>query len=619
VENGALKTVMNLLSRSIKNRPDNGRNQFEAVKVETLYRQMPLVIAGSSFGALVIVILLWQKIPIPSLIGWLCLIGGVAGLRFQHYLNFFQTDEKKRRDGAVILRNALQAAFWGSVANGLLWSAALVIFMPTLGLPERMMLIFIVGGFSAAAVGSTSIHPPSFYAWILTAQLTSTLVTFSIATDETGLSMAIMLIFFTIIMTIFGANTGHTLGLSIRNNMAQMALKSELSLMEERVRSALENVPSAVLLFDAQDQLIVWNRRTLEIFPELAPYLRSGISFSVLTERSAALLTPPNPLSAFQQGDDDIGIFHERDYLAERMAVHRAPKDSWDVALSDGRFVQGMEARLPDGGYLTTYIDITALKRQESRLTVAKDDAERANMAKSRFIALMSHELRTPLNAILGFAQSIARADFGPLETQYQEYGQVIHDSGDHLMHVINDILDLSKIEAGRMAINPERIDAGRTIQSAMRVLQDRAQTANLTIATDVGRHIPTIFADPRVVHQMLLNLIANAIKFTPSGGQIVVGACLVAEEVCLFVRDTGIGIESHDLHAVLQPFGQVDDGLNRQSEGTGLGVPLTKSLIELHGGRLEIDSEPGRGSEFRLIFPPECMVETRPNDHHAA
>lgn len=150
-------------------------------------------------------------------------------------------------------------------------------------------------------------------------------------------------------------------------------------------------------------------------------------------------------------------------------------------------------------------------------------------------------------------------------------------------------------------------------------MLQDRAQSANLTVTTDIAKKLPAIFADPRVVQQMLLNLIANAIKFTPSGGMITVGACLHHEEICLFVRDTGIGIAAHDIQAVLQPFGQVDDGLNRQNQGTGLGVPLTKSLIELHGGRLEIDSTPGKGSEFRLIFPPECMVETRPNDHHAA
>ena len=607
------------VSRSGHKNPDAGREQFEAVKVETLFRQMPLVIAGSTFGALVLVVLLWDKIPVPTLVGWLCLVGGVGGLRFQHYLNFFRTDEKLRRDGAKILKGFLKTAFFGALANGLLWSAAVLVFMPHLELPGRMMLIFIIGGFSAAAVGSTSIHAPSFYAWILTAQMTSTLVTFSMATEATGFSMAIMLTFFTITIMVFGSNTGHSLGISIRNNMAQVALKSELSLMEERVRSALENVPAAVLLFDAQDQLIVWNRRTLEIFPELTPYLRSGVRFDVLTERSPALLMPPEITARETFGEESAPYFQERDYLSERMALHRAPGDPWDVALSDGRFVQGMEARLPDGGYLTTYIDITALKRQETRLMAAKEDAERANMTKSRFIALMSHELRTPLNAILGFAQSIAKAEFGPLETQYQEYGQVIHESGDHLLHVINDILDLSKIEAGRMSINPERIDAGRTLLSAMRMLQDRAQSSNLNITTDIGRHLPVIFADPRVVHQMLLNLIANAIKFTPSGGHITIGACLVNEEMCLFVRDTGIGIAPDDLQAVLQPFGQVDDGLNRQTQGTGLGVPLTKSLIELHGGRLEIDSVVGKGSEFRLIFPAECIVEARSGNHQIA
>lgn len=606
-------------NRTRKDPSERIQMQVQSVRIETLFRQMPLVIASSSFGALIIVVLFWETLPIPILIGWLCLVAGLGGLRFQHYLNFFQLDEKMRRDGAALLRDYLRMAFYGALGNGILWSAALLMFMPVLDLPERMIMIFMIGGFSAASVGSTSIHPPSFYAWMLTAQLTSTLLAFSLATEPTGFSMAIMLTFFTVIMMVFGANTGHSLSISIHHNMTQTALKSELSLMEERVRSALENVPAAVLLFDAQDQLIVWNRRTLELFPELTPYLRSGVRFDVLTERSGALMTPPERDNLDQLDAGSHQSIIERDYLAERMARHRAPGDPWDVALGDGRFVQGMEARLPDGGYLTTYIDITALKKQETRLTAAKDDAERANMAKSRFIALMSHELRTPLNAILGFARSISQAEFGPLEEQYQEYGSVILESGEHLLHVINDILDLSKIEAGRMTINAERIDAGRTVQSALRMLMDRAQSANLTITSDIAKKLPAIFADPRIVQQMLLNLIANAIKFTPSGGQITVGACLKNEEVCLFVRDTGIGIARHDIQAVLQPFGQVDDGLNRQNQGTGLGVPLTKSLIELHGGRLEIDSEAGKGSEFRLIFPPECIVESRPNDHHAA
>lgn len=449
------------LHRAKKEHNEKIQAQFQSVRIETLFRQMPLVLASSCFGALIIVALLWESLKIPILVGWMCLIGGLSGLRFEHYLNFFRLEEKMRRDGAKLLKDYLRLAFFGALANGILWSAALVMFMPSLDLPGRMIMIFMIGGFSAAAVGSTSIHSPSFYAWMLTAQLTSTLMAFQLATEPTGFSMAIMLAFFTVIMMVFGANTGHSLGVSIQHNMTQMALKSELSLMEERVRSALENVPSAVLLFDAQDQLIVWNRRTLEIFPELTPYLRAGVGFDVLIERSAALLSPP------ERGMDDqleAPSYQERSYAAERMAIHRAPGEPWDVALSDGRFVQAMEARLPDGGYLTTYIDITALKKQETRLTVAKEDAERANMAKSRFIALISHELRTPLNAILGFARSISNADFGPLEEQYKEYGSVILDSGQHLLHVINDILDLSKIEAGRMTINAERIDAGRTI-----------------------------------------------------------------------------------------------------------------------------------------------------------
>ncbi|MEM6904077.1 MAG: HAMP domain-containing sensor histidine kinase, partial [Pseudomonadota bacterium] len=204
---------------------------------------------------------------------------------------------------------------------------------------------------------------------------------------------------------------------------------------------------------------------------------------------------------------------------------------------------------------------------------------------------------------------------FGKIDDHYVEYGAVIRESGEHLLSVINDILDLSKIEAGHMTLAPEKLDAGRSIQSAKRILKEKAIEAELIVTIKIERKLPAFHADPRAVHQMLLNLLANAIKFTPAGGTVTMEARRRGDELALAVSDTGIGIAPEDIDAVLQPFVQVDDTLRRREQGTGLGVPLTKSLIELHGGRLEIDSQVGKGTTVTLVFPPSCLDETSAND----
>ncbi|MEO0393979.1 MAG: ATP-binding protein, partial [Pseudomonadota bacterium] len=247
---------------------------------------------------------------------------------------------------------------------------------------------------------------------------------------------------------------------------------------------------------------------------------------------------------------------------------------------------------------------------QETELRSAKDEAERASQQKSQFLALMSHELRTPLNAILGFAEGIETKQFGQLKKQYVEYASVIRESGDHLLSVINDILDLSKIEAGEMSLAPEKIDPGRSLRSALRILKEKAKVADLKVTVDVEPSLPALLADERAVHQMLLNLLANAIKFTAPGGKILMEAKRHHDDLILSVTDTGIGIAPGDIDAVLRPFGQVEDTLKRKEQGTGLGVPLTKSLIELHGGRLDIYSKLNEGTRMCLVFPPDCQTE---------
>jgi signal transduction histidine kinase len=269
---------------------------------------------------------------------------------------------------------------------------------------------------------------------------------------------------------------------------------------------------------------------------------------------------------------------------------------------------------MPDGGVLATYLDITERKRVEADLRRAKEEAELASRTKTEFLANMSHELRTPLNAVIGFAEIMRGAVFGPLgDARYGEYAADIRDSGQHLLNLINDLLDVSKIEFGKVELCEETVDLTGIIDSCMRLMRDRADQAGLELAAHTPPDLPYLRADGRRLKQILLNLMSNAVKFTPSGGRVTVRARLAEGGLEIIVADTGIGIAPHDLAKALQPFGQIDSRMSRKYQGTGLGLPLTKSMIELHGGSLRLESVVGRGTTATLWLPPARIVAVEP------
>jgi two-component system cell cycle sensor histidine kinase PleC len=304
--------------------------------------------------------------------------------------------------------------------------------------------------------------------------------------------------------------------------------------------------------------------------------------------------------------------------------------------MHDGRWLQISERRTADGGVVMTAADITAIKRQdearrlnEVQLQDAVDNLERsqaqlaelarkyeaekiraegANKAKSEFLANMSHELRTPLNAINGFSEIMVGEMFGALgDRRYKEYAQDILSSGQHLLALINDILDMSKIEAGKMNLRFEPLHLDDVVEDAVRLVQNRADAAGLTLDVALP-DLPEVEADYRAVKQILLNLLSNAVKFTPNGGKVVVTAEQrrdpLGERVRLTVRDTGIGIAAADLSRLAKPFEQIESQHSKTQQGTGLGLALTKSLVEMHDGALEIESEPGKGTSVSFMLP---------------
>jgi signal transduction histidine kinase len=217
----------------------------------------------------------------------------------------------------------------------------------------------------------------------------------------------------------------------------------------------------------------------------------------------------------------------------------------------------------------------------------------------------MSHELRTPLNAIIGFSEVISSALFGPLDARYRDYAQDIHGSGHHLLRIINDLLDLSKVEAGRLELHdvPVRIDT--LFETCRRMVSDRAAAAGIDLDFRTGDLVVNV--DELRLEQVLLNLVSNAVKFTPTGGRICVSASLaLSGETMISVADTGIGMAAEDIPRALQPFGQIDNSLARPHGGTGLGLPLAQRLVELHGGTMTLDSELGKGTTVTIVLPPE-------------
>jgi len=381
--------------------------------------------------------------------------------------------------------------------------------------------------------------------------------------------------------------------------------EARVSRMERQLRAAIESYSGPFALWDTRRRLVLWNQSfasSFDLGPEL---LRPRASYEAIAAAAAARIRRDK----HDANDPDVRV----------------------IELATGDWLQIVERRTNDGGLVTVGHDITALKRKEEELAknerrlkeaVARMEsqeykikalareaheerqkAEDASRAKSAFLANMSHELRTPLNAVIGFSEIMANQLFGPIgNDQYKQYSSDIFDSGNHLLDLINDILDMAKIEAGKLTLAPRPLDPAVVIDQAVRLTKRRADEKGLSVVVD-AEELPEIEADHRAVKQMLLNLLSNAVKFTDEGA-IMVRARANATGLSLAVADTGCGIPPEHLPRLAQPFQQVEQELARNHSGTGLGLALTKSLAEMHGGKLSIQSEVGKGTIVTITLP---------------
>jgi len=417
----------------------------------------------------------------------------------------------------------------------------------------------------------------------------------------------------------------HLIGIAVditeQKNLVERTVAADL-----RLRDAIETIPEAFVLWDADNRLVLCNSNFQELHHLPDEVVQAGARYEsvVAAGKKPILRTTVTNDEAQQPG---AGTF--------------------EVRLDDGRWMHISERRTKDGGYVSVGTDITKIKLHEQKLVEGekrqaqtindlrtsqealqlqteqladlaekyaeeKTRAEEANQAKSKFLANMSHELRTPLNAIIGFSEIMEAAMFGPLGAEkYNEYSRDIRESGEYLLDVINDILDMSKIEAGGIRLTPEEIDLDSVLADCMRVVLQRANEKHLTLQSRVAPAIG-LKADRRSLKQITLNLLSNAVKFTPDGGAVSVRGHVRAGKVTIAIEDSGIGIPKDALHKLGRPFEQVESQLTKRHQGSGLGLAIAKSLTELHGGAMRIHSRLGKGTMVVVRLPIEAKLAPR-------
>jgi len=409
----------------------------------------------------------------------------------------------------------------------------------------------------------------------------------------------------------------HLIGIAV-DITEQKSLVEKTVAADMRLRDAIETIPEAFVLWDADNRLVLCNSNFQDLHDLPDEAITVGASYESVV---AAGSQPVVRNKIIPNGSSVPGA------------------RTFEAQLEDGRWLHISERRTKDGGYVSVGTDISALKAHEERLVdsekkliatvadlrasqqrsaelaeqfaVEKTRAEEANQAKSKFLANMSHELRTPLNAIIGFSEIMESGMFGPLGAdKYQEYCSDIRSSGQYLLDVINDILDMSKIEAGRIRLEFEDLALDPLLAEAMRVLAARAQEKELELTAKIAPELG-LRADRRALKQIALNLLSNAVKFTPHGGRVTVRGRRADGCIVLCIADTGIGIAKDALTRLGRPFEQVESQLTKSHQGSGLGLAISKSLVELHGGRMRIRSTLGKGTTVvvRLPLEPQCSL----------
>ena len=409
-----------------------------------------------------------------------------------------------------------------------------------------------------------------------------------------------------ILLALIGAMSAmaYAAALAVMVQLVHRRSESTVRAGEERYRLLAENATDMITRHDEKGRVIFASLAAQQLFGEPAQKIAGdGLFERVHVADRPAYLTA---LSRSFANNEPIAV----EFRVRRAGSAEAARYVWVEMRCRPLRAEG--APLDRPGIVAVTRDISDLKAQEAEILRTRDEAESASRAKTQFLANMSHELRTPLNAVIGFSEILNRELFGSLgEARYRDYARLIHESGEHLLNVVNDILDMSKIEAGKFKIVKEPFDVAPLVKSCCDLMRHTAEQRSLSLIMDVAPGIPELPADKRACKQMLLNVISNAIKFTDPGGWVRVSAALADGNIEFIVADNGIGIAEQDLPKLGNPFVQANNSYDRSYDGSGLGLSVVKGLARLHGGRLELASKLGEGTIATIVLPLEGAGES--------
>jgi len=525
---------------------------------EHLLRQVPMMTAVSIINALILLLVLGGRPPAAPAILWASLI------IFPSLYNLLRSIHRRRqrsRSREVTARAMRHSVIWSGYM-GAMWGASAPLFLTlnATSSSEVILPIFLIGGMMAGMVASLSPLPRNLAAFGIAAGV-PTFAVLLLGDTPVERAMASMFALFCIGLAIAAWNAYHRF-------REMLEMKRTLLATSDLLADAIESTDEAFALYGPDKRQLLANQQFRHFFPKGAP---------------------PD-----------------------------GRPDQTALQLEDGRWVIPSQRPTRGGGRVEVYTDVTALKCQEDALVAARLEAESANRAKSKFLAVMSHELRTPLNSIIGFAELLGNEKLAHSPSTVREYANVIVKSGRHLLELITDILNLSRIEADRYELHEESIDIDAMLEDVSESFAPQLREAGIALDSrpGFGGHLK---ADRRAIRQILDNLISNALKFTERGGRITLCSDDYEGGCRLIVQDTGIGIAKTAQDLIFEPFRQADERLARAKGGTGLGLPLVRRLAELHGGSATVESQPGHGSRFVVSLPADRVVNVRTSDRATA
>ncbi len=513
-----------------------------------LVGQIPrIAIVNALNGGLTALIFAWHS-GYGLALSWYGLLALGSAIQFAGWLRLHNRPVPAKVSG----RSLKGSEFW-ALLMGATWGSSGIIFFSPDSVPHQMFLAVVLAGMTAGTV-SILTPLPNVCARFVFAALAPLVFSLILHGSELQLAIAAMAVIFAFTL-VNGTET------SYRQFAGMVSNAYELERARAHLFNAIESTNDAFAIFDREGKLVLANSRYKNWFPDL-----------------------------------DMGSAAEGDGVVRR--------------IQGGLWVQSSLRPVIGGGYVSVNTDVTELKRQQEQLIAAKQQAEEANRAKSEFLANMSHELRTPLNAIIGFSDVMRGEMFGEIKPRYKDYANDIFVSATHLLSLISDILDLSKIESANYRIEPEPVDVAGALAWVVSLCRNQHKMGGCEVQLSVDPALPPLLVDERAFRQVVLNLANNALKFTPETGQVGIEAAIAPSgEPVIRVWDTGIGIPADKLEWVRKPFHQAEGVFHRKYQGTGLGLSISSALVEMHGGHMEIESEEGKGTTVSIYFPRERLL----------